>query len=54
MARPKKQLESFVDKCGDENFCGDDSSESEAVNENEVKGKEETVSHLRAFEQLII
>ena len=48
---PKKQLESIVDKCADENFCGGDCSKSEAENENELESKEKTVSRLRAFEQ---
>ena len=40
MVRPKKQLESVVDKCADEKFCGGDCSESEAENENELESKE--------------
>ena len=52
MAMPKKEIESFVDKCGDESFSRDDSSESEVENEIKLKGKERTVSGLCAFEQL--
>ena len=49
---PKKELESIVDKCADEKFCGGDCSESAAEDENELAGKEKTVSGLRAFEKL--
>ena len=51
MEMPKKQQESIVDKCGDDNFCGGDSTENEAENEKK-KGKEKTVSGMRAFEKL--